>query len=174
MKRPAGHSFPLTEAIVRRHGPQTLTRLDISKALSKSFDFIEVFSPQRVGPWMGRLGISQTLAIDVVSGWDLTDKKVQKEIINHIQHHKPTIVMLSPPCTPFSSLQRLNAHRVVDTDLRDLKLKEGLVLLRFTMQVANAQIDNDKYFCFEHPFGATSFDQNCVKKLMGRKGNHGE
>ena len=43
--------------------------------------------------------------------WDLSDRKVQSRVIRFIRDTEPFCIVGSPPCTPFSQLQRLNKAR---------------------------------------------------------------
>ena len=40
--------------------------------------------------------------------WDLSDRRCQKRALKLIEEHRPKFLMLSPPCTLFSILQKLN------------------------------------------------------------------
>ena len=48
------------------------------------------------------------MAMDVLCGWDLTQKKIQSLCLTFLTAHDVKLAMISPPCTPFSTVQRLN------------------------------------------------------------------
>ena len=56
MKRPAStcstSKYPMTATVVRQSGATIMSMQDIDVALNLKYDFIEVFSPPRVGPWL--------------------------------------------------------------------------------------------------------------------------
>lgn len=41
--------------------------------------------------------------------------------------------------------------RIVNKTEHELKRKEGALFLRFSMDLAKAQLQNGGFFCFEHP-----------------------
>lgn len=53
-----------------------------------------------------------SLSIDILLGWDLTDPKVQNFTLAALRARRVRFVMLSPPCTTFSSIRRMNMHHM--------------------------------------------------------------
>ena len=81
-------------------------------------DVSEIFSPPRVLPHASALGLRSGWSMDIAevdpwSGekWDLADRKNQARVIKLISQYKPEVLVLSPPCTMFSSLQYLNKQK---------------------------------------------------------------
>ena len=70
----------------------------------KPDDFMEIFSQRRIVPFIARQGQQATTSIDLVTGWDLTSNLDTKKVFTMINLKKPKVVMLSPPCTTFSTL----------------------------------------------------------------------
>ena len=75
----------------------------------------------------------------------------------------------SPPCTYFSRLQDLNKHMYRDNAVRMAKFHEHVDqakrYVRFCVNVANHQLENNRYFLHEHPWLATSWFLPEMNKL---------
>jgi hypothetical protein len=73
----------------------------------------EFYSPPRVLPATKRLGLSGVLSLDILTGWDFSLPSVRTTANLILNRLLVFIVLLSPPCTVFSDLQRLfNIKRV--------------------------------------------------------------
>lgn len=75
-------------------------------------DVMELLSPPRVVPAVVRLGGRGNISADILTGFNLTDPSVQKNILYEIACRRPRVVVLSPPCTLFSALMRTNWSRM--------------------------------------------------------------
>ena len=49
---------------------------------------------------------------------------------------------------------------------REAALKEARVHLEFVVSLYKLQIDEGRYFLHEHPWGAKSWHEPCIKELM--------
>ena len=85
-----------------------------------------------------------------------------------VRDEKPWHVMLSPPCTLFSSLQNCNPGRGSKEWLHEYA--KALELLKFSMTIAKMQIDSGRFFTFEHPLRATTWTVPCVREVLGMRG----
>ena len=180
-KRPAASStttergvkadkFPMTAAIVAKHNVKLKPLAAIREVLTDRHEFVEVFSPPRVAPWLAALGVDRTLSIDILHGWDLTSPLTRRLLIEYFTRHKPSVAMLSPPCTTFSSLQRLSVGKIKDHTLQAAKEAEGRLLSQLATKIADVQVASGRAFCFEHPSTATSFSEPCLMSLLKRPG----
>ena len=130
-------------------------------------DFMEIFSPPRLSPLFASLGRSTAPAIDVLLRWDVCNSKMRAAVMDIIRARRPRVIMLSPPCTVFSTLQNLCKGRISE-GVQRVKRAEGQALLRFAMVVATRQCRENRKFAFEHPTSATSWREPCVRKLLSR------
>ena len=73
--------------------------------------------------------------------------------------------MLSPPCTMFSKLQNCNWKRM-DPQVCRRRLEEATLHLDFAMLLARIQHAHGRFFCFEHPAGASSWQCPSVQALV--------
>jgi hypothetical protein len=158
----------MTSAIVKRHHV-TLESLPTLKAKhdNSSFgeDFMEIFSPPRLAPLFREKGKVANLSIDILLGWDLSKPCIQNFVLGQVMKRKPKMVMLSPPCTTFSCTQNLNCGKMNEEHWA-AKQKEGSVLLKFAVEVAEVQIGDGRYFALEHPRSAKSWQDPIIQKLL--------
>ena len=68
-------------------------------------------------------------------------------------------------CTAFSQIQNINKNRQDPAVIRR-ELDEAKDHMRFVMRVCATQVRENRYFVFEHPDGASSWDMPEVKKIM--------
>ena len=115
------------------------------KALKKKMRQLvvsEVFSPPRVCQEAEAQGHLAGGSFDLVTGYDLTVAKDQRRCWKALTEADPDILVVCPPCGPFSILQSLNQARGSHT--LALKLKEGRACLRFAMEVFRWQTARKK------------------------------
>ena len=127
-------------------------------------DIAEVFSRPRVSVQAEKFGLKAGIAMDLRTGWDFMKNGDRKRAMQWIRQNKPLVVVLSPPCTEFSQIQNLNDW----TPRRAERYNKAVQMLRFAMEVAKEQADNERYFIFENPARATSWGINKVMKIAER------
>ena len=103
------------------------------------------------------------------SKWDFSKARDRIEATEFVKKHKPTWVIGSPPCTPFSQLQGLNFPKMPKEKVAAI-LREGRKHLRFVIGLYKIQLDGKRHFLHEHPAGATSWQDAMMKKLLRIKG----
>ena len=97
--------------------------------------------------------------------WDLADPKVQSRVKKLVVETKPFLLIGSPPCTMFSSLQNLSKHKANKAEW-DKKMKEAEKHLAFCMELYRIQIRGKRFFLHEHPHNATSWKMKEVIQVM--------
>ena len=70
----------------------------------------EMISTERVTAVCKQYGLTPGQAMDIKNGYDLDLAVERKKAWESILRDKPQLVIGSPPCTCFSSLQELNKH----------------------------------------------------------------
>jgi len=130
----------------------------------ESVDVAEVFSLPRVCKAAQQAGLKCGGSYDILNGWDLRVEGKRKELREHLRTLRPRLLIVCPPCGPFSQLQELNKMRNLKGYLQ--KLSEGKMLLRFAMELCKDQMDRGDLFLFEHPQGAKSWSDPSVQKLL--------
>ena len=124
----------------------------------------ELYSPPRVTaelPKLPHLMLSQGRTFDLRQ--DRHGRKLnflleadRAEAKRLIQEEKPFIVIGSPPCTSFCTLNRRFNYRRMDPErVRQMK-HEGDVLLKFALEIYEVQVAAGRHFLHEHPASAVS------------------
>jgi hypothetical protein len=137
-------------------------------SMAESATLFEVFSPSRVAPFLERHGFNGNRAFDLLTGHDLLDVGTQVQFWEQLKKEKPAVVGLSPPCTLFSSLQRCGRKNTSPASeaLRTIRYRRACQMVKFAMKVAMYQLENGKYFYFEHPWSATSWPLPCIQAVL--------
>ena len=120
----------------------------------------EIFSPPRVAAQAQLVGMRPGFSVDLSK-----DRHVE-DLMNLIDTEKPEFLGGSPPCGPFSNLQNLvDARNNVEPKLREKRLKEGKKHLRTAVKGYRKQLEEGRCFLHEHPKGAKSWEEKCIKDL---------
>ncbi len=141
------------------HRHRRTARQDVQK-----FDkaVAEVYSPPRITRMAKQMGLSTAWALDLTENdpddgqpWDLSKPEKRKKAMQLQDRDKPLMVIASPMCGPFSTLQNLNLKKV-DPEERRKAIAEAILHLRFTAILCNRQARDGRLFMAEHPVGAAS------------------
>ena len=151
------------------HGYPEVFHVDLSFT---GVDVDEVFSVPRICPVASMRGLSGGKSYDIQGGWNFLLSEHRSKCLQEIRQKEPEHVHVSPPCGPYSQMQRLN-KKYQETEHAKRKRIEGEVLLRFAMQICEEQLKNHRKFSFEHPAGADSWVETCVEELSKREGVQG-
>ena len=149
-----GKTFPLNKEVNQR----------LAYVLSKNQPVFEIYSPPRVLKKVQKFGLKPGLSTDLKTGWDFSLPADRQEALRLLSVHRPALVVLSPPCTTFSTLRFLSNYK---RDKKEVEREQesGRQHLNFAIQLANVQMDAGRGFLFEHPARATSWKQSALKKL---------
>ena len=79
-------------------------------------DIAEMYSPKRVVPMAQRAGLRGGMSMDLLTGWDFTQKPDRDLAIRYVREEKPLFIVGSPMCSMFSALQGLNWGRSREQD----------------------------------------------------------
>ncbi len=101
--------------------------------------------------------------------WDLSKKEVQKRVKKLIKDTEPFVVIGSPPCTMFSTLQELSRSRR-NAKKYEKAMDEAREHIRFCIEVYKMQLKANRYFMHEHPEHATSWGMPEMIELMMQPG----
>lgn len=80
------------------------------------------------------------------------------------------VLILSPPCTVFSELQRLWNIKRIAAHIWAARWAEGMVYIEHSMAAAEEQCKQGRFFVFEHPERASSWNLNVVKRVRNLPG----
>ena len=116
--------------------------LKVLSAIFRGVDITEVYSPQRVVEVCHRYGLIKGDSFDLRTGFDLSDPDVQRRVTRRIVETNAKLVILSPPCTKFSTLQALNVH-VHGPEWAaafEIEKTKAIEHIAFSMKIAKLQI----------------------------------
>ena len=143
---------------------------EIARLLTSRHDIAEYYNPPRALVVGRQRGLSGSLSLDIISGWDFKIPSLRSLSLELLSRLCICLVILSPPCIIFSDLQRLwNFKRMSQSQVR-LKWDEGMLHLKHAMDCALVQYNKGRFFLFEHPARASSWKQDPVKRIMGLPG----
>ena len=131
-------------------------------------DIAEVYSPPRVTKIASRFGLKTGEAMDLTTGWDFTIERHKKAAMKYVKAMKPNLIIGSPECTMFSTLQQWNKNRLSD-EWKE-KMMEAKEQIKFVVDLYKEQVKNGRWFLHEHPTGASSWDLEEIQKLQEELG----
>ena len=89
-----------------------LTASQVCKMLMRvTADIAEMYSPARVAEEGKRWGLKPGESMDLLTGWDFDRPEHKKAAKEYVERVKPRLVIGSPMCRMFSSLQNLNPKK---------------------------------------------------------------
>ena len=116
-------------------------------------DVSEVYSPPRVTIVAAKTGLNPGSAMDLRTGYDFSKKEDQERARQQIRKEKPRLLVGSPECKMFSTLQRLSPWTVEKAK----RLVEAKAHMKFVCDLYREQIEEGRWILHEHPVGATSW-----------------
>lgn len=141
----------------------------LTEALKKlSVDIAEMYSPPRVTQEARRFGLNAGEAMDLVTGWDFAERDHRERAMRYINKHRPKLIVGSPMCTMFSSLQNLSKW----TEEKERRWREDREHLKFMGEVYHKQINEGRWFLHEHPASASSWRLQEIRQVMSLPGVH--
>jgi len=123
---------------------------------------MEVFSPPRLVPAAIQRGLRGHWSLDLDTGWNLLCSTDQDRCCQLVESCRPGMLMLSPPCTMFSPLQRMWNIPKMDPAVFQSRMAAANKLLHFTVTLMKLQSKLGGGFCFEHPVAASSWQDPLV------------
>ena len=128
-------------------------------------DLAEYYSQPRVCPKAAAQGKQACLSLDILTGWDFQDEKLRFLSIRLLSLLPIMLLVLSPPCTAFSALQRLWNYKRMSQEAVARQWSHGMVFLTHSMECARVQVQQGRLFAFEHPASATSWGTSVVQEV---------
>ena len=136
----------------------------------------EIYSPPRVSALAKALpgyGIQPGFALDLSTedadgkSWDFNSAEMRRRARRLVTETRPMFLVLSPMCRAFSTWQNLNRMQYGHSDDQVRREKARAVMhINFAIELMELQIAGDRFFLYEHPDGASSWDCESVKRLM--------
>ena len=143
----------------------------VREALGCRADLSEVYSPPRIVDQAKKMHMNGGFSLDFTvpdkSGyiWDFDQAECRDKAMRLVKETKPYMLIGSPECTPFSSLQNLNM-RTPEGCAKVLEARSrGEVHLQFCRDMYVEQMRCGRHFLHEHPLTATSWTVDAIKTL---------
>ena len=136
----------------------------------------EVFSPDRFTQRSSKHGMQPGKAFDLRLGHQFLCPKQRKKCVDHVINNPYDLIVVTPPCTMFSMLQYLGLGKSKESCMNDPEFQrryhEACVLLNFAVLICRIQSHRGRYFLFEQPWNAVSWNEACVRKLLNAPATH--
>ena len=145
-------------------------RKRIARGMSQVWSTVsEVYSVPRLSREAARQGLKEGTSFDIKTGFDFRKGSDRRRCWKVLQEEDPDLVLVCPPCGPFSAMQRLNFPKM-KTEKAICIVAEGLEHLEFSMKIFEWQVRRGRWALFEHPRDAESWNEPCVHRVMSLPG----
>ena len=102
-------SSAASDACLFNEDPDVALPRQVRKAIGKSFAHVaEVYSVPRITPLCPKYGLKSGSAMDLRTGFDFSKTSHQKRAWAILEQESPFLIVLSPPCTVWSTLRNLS------------------------------------------------------------------
>ena len=129
----------------------------------------EVYSEPRVAKRAKEHGMQQGISVDLKTGYDLRTRRDRQRCWDAVKKEDPDLLVVCPPCGPFSQLQNLN-YAQMPIGRAVAILGEGLEHLQFAMKLYEWQVRRGKKALFEHPATSKAWEEPAVERVLKLEG----
>ena len=151
-----------------------LTRTMLKSLLAK-IEVAEIYSPPRVIAMAQKMGLRSGWALDITTtdvdgrAWDFNQLEMRNRAIRKVLKDEPLLLIGSPMCTAFSQLNNINYVRMPREEVEQ-RIMYGRKHLEFCTKLYELQWKAGRYFVHEHPASASSWDEQCIKRMLKKFG----
>ena len=149
-----------------KHNPVAVAQ---SVASSRD-DVAEYYSRPRLVPRANARGLKGAISADLVTGWNFLSPEDRRLSLEALDKRHIKFIMLSPPCTMFSALQRLWNFKHMNPQVVAARMTNAVAMVDHSMECAEVQVRNGRRFVFEHPASAASWSLQSVKRVIALPG----
>ena len=150
--------------------PRSRTQIRVPGTESRPIhDVCEVFSPPRICAAAREQGLKGGWSVDLTirdpgtgRSFDLRNPKDQKEVKRMIRRDRPTVLIVSPPCTAFSIANQ--------GEVDPATLAGAVEMIRFPMDICDLQRKAGRHFVFEQPQSSRAWQLDEVVQMAYRAG----
>ena len=131
------------------------------KMLMNQMQVAEVYSPPRVVETANKMGMRGGWSLDLITcdtdglPWDFNSAKMRNRAIRKLLNDKPIVLIGSPMCTEYSTMNQIN-HARMGPEVVTQRMTYARKHLEFCIQLYEIQWRNGRYFLHEHPEGVGS------------------
>ena len=101
------------------------------------------------------------------SPWDFDCVHMRNKATRTSLEDKPTLLIGSLMCTDFCAWTHIN-HKKMAKEVVQERFRKARMHLELCTKLYALQLHHGRYFLHEHPLGATSWQEDCIKKLLGK------
>lgn len=141
------------------------SRRRFEKALNKVI-VSELYSQPRVAAKAEEMGLAAGSSFDLKNGYDFNKNSDRYRAWRKLKRERPDLLIVCPPCGPFSQLQSWNYKRM-KKEKAMLILGEGVSHLEFAMKMFEWQVRRGGVALFEHPAGSKAWQELQVRRPRG-------
>ena len=129
----------------------------------------ELYSQPRVSAKAAEMGLQAGSSFDLKNGYDFNKDVDRCRAWGKLKKERPDLLIVCPPCGPFSQLQSWNYKRM-EKGKAMVILGEGVAHLEFAMKVFEWQVRRGGLALFEHPAGSKAWQEESVQKASRLEG----
>ena len=129
----------------------------------------EVYSNPRVAKEAVEMGHRSGGSYDLGTGYDFSKASERRRCWKELEAQDPDLLVLCPPCGPFSLLQELNYGKM-EFSKAVMKVAEGVEHVKFAMRLYAWQHLRGKSAIFEHPSTFRAWQEESVQEVMSLEG----
>ena len=129
-----------------------------------SIGVVEVFGGEGgVGKFCARRRSRRGANVDLVTGFDLTKRSHQDEVVKYLEIRKPLVVIFGFPCTSFGHWSHHN--QVVHPKTWRQSREIGERFVRFVARICKLQVSANRHFIMENQVGSVFLSLVCFRGL---------
>ena len=133
-------------------------------------DIMEVYSPPRIlKVGVEEFNLRGEISADLETGWNFNKMDHRISLVMVVKARKPLVLILSPPCTMFSTLQNLKWYKT-PVGIRHKKIEEAVLHLEFSCLLMELQLSQGRWVVFEHPWRALSWHSPSLRDISKHPG----
>ena len=143
---------------------------------ASGMDVAEVYSPPRITETAAEMNLKEGWAMDLTTvdnedglPWDFSQEAKRIRAKEKLEQDKPFMLVASPMCGPFSSLQNWNYAKLSRAEVTE-KIQKGIEHVKFCLELCLQQHLAGRLFLFEHPAGASSWESDMFEQLGSLQG----
>lgn len=154
-----------------RTNVETQLNQTMARMLVANIDVAEVYSPPKVAQMAREMGLKGGWSLDITTtdtdgqAWDFNRAEMRNRAARLILRDKPLLLIGSPMCTVYSSMNQIN-HARMSPEVVRLRFQYARRHLEFCIKLYQMQIEAGRYFVHEHPHTASSWEESCVQSIL--------
>ena len=141
----------------------------------EKMDVAEVYSRSRVAAMAHRMGLRAGWSLDLATcdemgrPWDFNQQQMRNAAIRKLLQDRPRLLIGSPMCGPYSTMTNINYSKMTEEE-KQVKIAYGSRHLEFCMKLYEVKRREGRYFLHGHPDAASSWQEECVQRMLKRHG----